>query len=164
MLPGNARLHWRDAAGRAWLALGDVEGLGRTTASTALGGATTQYTAAAEGSMWFPLEDRGEVARVDAASGAIQAVVEIGDPSAIQDLPSDPHAVAAGDAGIWVTNAAARSGSWTHRSRRQNTVAESIPVPVVPYALALDGGTLWVTSFLDDRVVRVDLNTGETHR
>ena len=139
--------------------LGTVEGLGRTTASTALGGATTQYAAAAEGSVWFPLEDRGQVARVDAASGEIQALIEIGDPSAIPDLMSDPHAVAAGDAGIWVTNAAERSVGRIDPAT--NTVAESIPLQVVPYALALDGGTLWVTSFLDDRVVRVDLESGE---
>ena len=139
--------------------LGPVEGLGRTTASTALGGATTQYPAVAEGSVWFPLEDRGQVARVDGASGEIQALIEIGDPSAIQDLPSDPHAVAAGDAGIWVTNAAERSVGRIDPAT--NTIAESIPVPVVPYALAIDGMTLWVTSFLDDRVVRVDLETGD---
>ena len=139
--------------------LGDVEGLGRTTASTALGGATTQYPAVAEGSVWFPLEDRGQVARVDAASGEIQALIDIGDPSAVQDLPSDPHSVAAGDAGIWVTNAAERSVGRIDPAT--NTVAESIPLQVVPYALALDGGALWVTSFLDDRVVRVDLESGE---
>ena len=139
--------------------LGPVEGLGRTTAGTALGGATTQYAAAADGSVWFPLEDRGQVARVDAATGEIQALIEVGDPSAVQDLMSDPHGVAAGDAGIWVANAAERSVGRIDPAT--NTVAESIPVPVVPYALALDGGTLWVTSFLDDRVVRVDLETGE---
>ena len=142
--------------------LGEVEGLGRTTASTALGGATTQYPAAAEGSVWFPLEDRGQVARVDAASGEIQALIEVGDPSAVQDLPSDPHGVAAGDAGIWVANAAERSVGRIDPAT--NTVAESIPLPVVPYALALDGGTLWVTSFLDDRVVRVDLEIGRGRR
>jgi DNA-binding beta-propeller fold protein YncE len=139
--------------------LGEVAGLGRTTATTALGGATTQYPAVAEGSVWFPLEDRGQVARVDAASGEIRALIDIGDPSAVQDLPSDPHGVAAGDAGIWVTNAAERSVGRIDPAT--NTVAESIPVQVVPYALALDGGTLWVTSYLDDRVVRIDLETGE---
>ena len=139
--------------------LGEVADLGRTTAGAALGGATTQYTAAADGSVWFPLEDRGQVARVDGATGEIQALIEVGDPSAVQDLPSDPHGVAAGDAGIWVTNAAGRSVGRIDPAT--NTVAESIPVPIVPYALALDGGTLWVTSFLDDRVVRVDLEKGE---
>ena len=72
---------------------------------------------------------------------------------------SDPHAVAAGDAGIWVAKAAERSVGRIDPAT--NAVAESIPLSVVPYALALDGKTLWVTSFLDDRVVRVDLETGE---
>ncbi len=139
--------------------LGPVEGLGRTTAGTALGGTTTQYTAAAEGSIWFPLDDRGQVARVDAATAEIQALIEVGDPSAIPDLMSDPHAVAAGEAGIWVAKAAERSVGRIDPAT--NAVAESIPLSVVPHALALDGATLWVTSFLDDRVVRVDLETGE---
>ena len=126
----------------------------------ALGGATTQYAAAADGSVWFPLEDRGQVARVDAASGEIQALIEVGDPSAVPSTSmSDPHGVAAGEAGVWVANAAGRSVGRIDPAT--NTVAESIPLSVVPYVLALDGETLWVTSFNDDRVVRVDLKSGE---
>ena len=139
--------------------LGPVEGLGRTTAALALGGTTTQYTAAADGSVWFPLDDRGQVARVEAASGEIQALVDVGDPSAVEYLQSDPHGIAAGEAGVWVANAAGRSVARIDPAT--NTVAESIPVSVVPYVLALDGETLWVTSFNDDRVVRVDLKSGE---
>ena len=139
--------------------LGPVEGLGRTTAGIALGGTTTQYTAAAEGSVWFPLDDSGQVARVDAATGEIQALVEVGDPSAVEYLQSDPHGVAAGEAGVWVANAAGRSVGRIDPAT--NTVAESIPLSVVPYVLALDGETLWVTSFNDDRVVRVDLKSGK---
>ena len=99
------------------------------------------------------------MARVDATSGEIQALIEVGDPSAIPDLMSDPHAVAAGATGIWVARAADHSVGRIDPAT--NAVAESIPLSVVPYALGLDGGTLWVTSFLDDRVVRVDLETGE---
>lgn len=135
-----------------------VDGLGRITTGIALGGATTQYAASAEGSVWFPLDDRGQVARVDAASGEIQALIDVGDPGAVPDMPSDPHGVATGEAGIWVGNAAA--GSVARIDPATNALAESIPVPVKPYALALDGSNLWVTSFLDDRVVRVDLESG----
>ena len=135
-----------------------VDGLGRITTGIALGGATTQYAAAADGSVWFPLDDRGQVARLDAATGEIQALIDVGDPGAVQDMPSDPHGVATGEAGIWVGNAAA--GSVARIDPSTNTIAESIPVPVKPYALALDGSSLWVTSFLDDRVVRVDLESG----
>jgi streptogramin lyase len=136
-----------------------IDGLGQITAGTALGGATTQYAAAAEGSVWFPLEDRGQVARVDASTGEIQALIEVGDPGAVQDMPSDPHGVAAGEAGIWVGNAAERSVARIDPAT--NTISQTIPVSVAPYALALDGSDLWVTSFLDDKVVRVDLDKGE---
>jgi YVTN family beta-propeller protein len=139
-----------------------IEGLGQITAGTALGGATTQYAAAADGSLWFPLEDRGQVARVDAATGEILALIEVGDPGAIQDMPSDPHGVAAGEAGIWVGNAAERSVALIDPTT--NAVADTIPVSIAPYALALDGSDLWVTSFLDDRVVRVDVGSGKVVR
>ena len=119
--------------------LGPVEGLGRTTAAIALGGTTTQYTAAADGSVWFPLDDSGQVARVDAASGEIQALFEVGDPSAVEYLQSDPHGVAAGEAGVWVANAAGRSVGRIDPAT--NTLAESIPLSVVPYVVALDGET-----------------------
>ena len=136
-----------------------IDGLGQITAGTALGGATTQYAAAAEGSVWFPLEDRGQVARVDASTGEIQALIDVGDPGAVPDMPSDPHGVAAGEAGIWVGNAAERSVAQIDPAA--NAIAETIPVSVAPYALALDGSDLWVTSFLDDKVVRVDLESGK---
>ena len=85
---------------------------------------------AANGSVWFPLEDRGQVARVDATSGEIQALIEVGDPSAIPDLMSDPHAVAAGATGIWVARAADHSVGRIDPAT--NAVAESIPLSVVP--------------------------------
>ena len=137
---------------------GPVDGLGQITAGTALGGATTQYAAAADGSVWFPLDDRGQVARVDAASGEIQALIDVGDPGAVPDMPSDPHGVATSETGVWVGNAAAESVARIDPAT--NAIAESIPVSIKPYALALDGSSLWVTSFLDDRVVRVDLESG----
>jgi streptogramin lyase len=134
-----------------------IEGLGRATSSAALGGATTQYVGAGAGSLWFPLEDTGQVARVDAASGEVEAMIDVGDPAALAGMKSDPHGVAVGDAGIWVAQAAARSVGRIDPST--NAIAESIPVEVVPYALVLNGTSLWLTSFEDDLVVRVDLST-----
>ncbi|HSO30617.1 MAG TPA: hypothetical protein VLS28_11990 [Candidatus Sulfomarinibacteraceae bacterium] len=139
--------------------LGAVEGLGRTTSSSPLGGATTQYVGAGAGSLWFPLEDLGKVARVDAESGEIETLINTGDPEALAGLKSDPHGVAVGDAGIWVAQAAARAVG--RIDPETNAIADSIPVAVVPYALALDGPALWATSFEDDLVVRVDLSTGK---
>jgi len=134
-----------------------IPGLGRTTSSTLLDGVTTQYAAAGSGSLWFPLDDLGAVARVDPATGAVTAIVAAGDPGALEGLKTDPHGVAAGDAGIWVARAAARAVSRIDPAT--NTVAETVPLPVIPYVLALDGNTLWVTSFENDQVVRVDLAT-----
>ena len=54
-----------------------------------------------------PLEDRGQAARVAAAAVKSMRSIEIGDPSFVDDLPADPHGVAAGDAGIWIINFAA---------------------------------------------------------
>ena len=132
-----------------------IPGLGRTTSSTLLDGVTTQYAAAGTGSMWFPIDDLGAVARLDPATGAVTAMIATGDPGVLEGLKTDPHGVAAGDAGVWVARAAARAVSRIDPTT--NTLAETVPLPVIPYVLALDGNTLWVTSFEDDRVVRVDL-------
>ena len=109
--------------------------------------------------MWFPLEDTGQVARVDAASGEVEALIDVGDPAALAGMKSDPHSVAVGDAGIWVAQAAARSVGRIDPAT--NAISVSIPVDAVPYALVLDGTSLWVTSFEDDLVVHVDLSTRE---
>ena len=74
-------------------------------------------------------------------------------------MKSDPHGVAVGEAGIWVAQAAARSLGRIDPAT--NAISESIPVGAVPYALVLDGTSLWLTSFEDDLVVRVDLSTRE---
>jgi streptogramin lyase len=136
-----------------------IAGLGRATSSAALGGATTQYVATGAGSLWFPLEDTGQVARVDAASGEVEALIDVGDPGALADMRSDPHGVAVGAAGIWVAQAAAKSVGRIDPAT--NSISESIPVGVAPYALVLDGTSLWLTSFLDDVVLRVDLPSGD---
>jgi streptogramin lyase len=138
-------------------ALPSIGGLGRATAITALGGATTQYAGVGAGSLWFPLEDRGAVARLDPATGAISAIVETGDPGSLEGMKSDPHSVAAGDAGIWVAMAADKAVGRIDPATSK--IVESVPLSIIPYALAFDGDTLWVSSFEDDRVVRVDLAT-----
>lgn len=133
--------------------------LGQATSAAALGGATTQYPTAGAGSLWFPLEDLGAVARVDPATGAVTALIPTGDPGSLPGMKSDPHAVVAGDAGIWVAQAAGHTIGRIDPAT--NVVTDTIALPITPYALALDGTTLWATSFEDDRVVRVDLASGK---
>ena len=138
-------------------ALPSIAGLGRATAMTALGGTTTQYAGVGAGSLWFPLDDRGAVARLDPSTGAISSLVATGDPGSLDGMTSDPHGVAAGDAGVWVAQAANRAVGRIDPAT--DTIVETVPLSVIPYALALDGDALWVSSFEDDRVARVDLAT-----
>ncbi|MEW5989834.1 MAG: hypothetical protein AB1736_00620 [Chloroflexota bacterium] len=135
-----------------------VDGLGSTTSRVALGGATTQYSTSLAGSLWFPVEDAGTVVRVDGTTGDVVASIDVGDPGAVDGLRSDPHSVVAGEAGIWVAQAAAKAVGRIDPD--SDAVVKSITVGVVPYALALDGTTLWVASFDGDAVVPVDLEAG----
>ena len=88
---GNARLHRRDAARRA-------RGGPRSQWRVSAGRRQVRHSGARPhntqprltGRVWFPLEDRGQVARVDGASGEIQALIEVGDPSAVEYLPVRP--------------------------------------------------------------------------
>jgi streptogramin lyase len=136
---------------------GSLGALGIATSATALGGATTQYPGIGPDSLWLPLEDRGAVARIDPATGALIATVETGDPGSLAGMKSDPHSVVVGEAGIWIAQAAAHAVGRIDPAT--NAITDKVALPVIPYALALDGTTLWVSSFEDDRVVRVDLST-----
>ena len=134
-----------------------VPGLGAPTAVLDLHGTTTQYTAEGFGSLWLPLDQSGEVIRVNAASGAEEARVPVGDPSGVE-LRSDPHAVAVADDGVWVTSAAGREIVLIDPAT--NAVTRRIAVPGEPYAIAIKGRRAWVGSFQDDVLVAVDLEAG----
>ena len=137
-----------------------VPGLGTPTAALDLEGYTTQYTAEGFGSLWLPLDGRGEVIRVDAATGAEQARLDVGgDPAAVDDLHSDPHSVAASSDGIWVTLVADHAIGFIDPAT--DTLGRRIDLGVEPYAMAIDGGDAWVTSFTDDVLVKVDLEGGQ---
>jgi len=134
-----------------------VPGLGTPTATTPLPGATTQYGAAGFGSLWLPIEDAGEVVRVDASSGEITARIPVGNPGAVE-LRSDPHGVAVDDAGVWVT--AAADSTLEFIDPATDSVTRTIAIGAPGYAIAIDGNLAWVTSFQDSLLVEVDLEAG----
>ena len=141
---------------------GPVQGLGTPTAALDLRSTTTQYTAEGFGSLWLPGDTTGEVIRVDAATGAEQARIGgLGDPGAVQ-LQTDPHGVAAADDGVWVAAAAAHALVLIDPAT--NAVTRRIAIDVEPYVLAIDGRRAWVTSFMNDSLVEVDLDTGRVRR
>jgi streptogramin lyase len=134
-------------------ALWETPGVGRATSVVALGGTGTQYAAATADTLWMPLANRGRVARIDGATGDAGESAVVGDPGAVDYLRSDPHSVVVADGAVWVAEAAARSIA---RLDATGAVERTIPVEATPYALAYDGESLWVSSFNDDLVVRVD--------
>jgi hypothetical protein len=135
-----------------------IPGLGRPTIVVRPGGTTTQYGAAGFGSIWVPLDDLGEVARLDAATGAVLARIPVGDPS-LGERHADPHGLAVSDDGVWVTSAAGLAIELIDPGA--NAVIRTVPLGVAPYALAVDAARAWVTSFDDDQVLAVDLETGK---
>jgi YVTN family beta-propeller protein len=147
------------AAGESLPPIGAIGDLGASTAVTALGGTGTQYAAVAGGSLWMPLDNRGAIARIDLATGTLQATIATGDPGRLAGLKTDPHGVASDGDGVWVAMAADRAIGQVSPS--MNEIAATIPIDATPYALAIDGFTLWATSFEDDLLVRVDLASGK---
>jgi streptogramin lyase len=132
------------------VSLGGLEG---PLTITDLHGPTTQYAAASEDAVWFPVP--GAVHRIDPSTGRIVATVAAGD--ARSDV-GDPHGVAASGDTVWVGVLSNRSV--VRIDPASNAIAQILDLDVAPYALALDGTDLWVTSFDDDAVVRVDTTTG----
>jgi streptogramin lyase len=132
-----------------------LAGLDGPLSVTDLHGPTTQYVGVSDDAIWFPVN--GAVHRIDPATGHIVATVAVGDAD---DGFGDPHAVTAVDDEVWVGVAADRAVARIDPAT--NTVVETIPLDVIPYALALDGNDLWVTSFEDDAVVRVDTKSAVT--
>ena len=127
-----------------------LAGLDGPLSVTDLGGPTTQYVGVNDDAIWFPVN--GAVHRIDPATGQIVATIAVGDA---EDGFGDPHAVTAVGDEVWVAVAADRAVARIEPAT--NTVVETIPLDVIPYALALDGNDLWVTSFENDAVVRVDV-------
>lgn len=118
--------------------------------------ATNQYGVFAAGSLWVPHPELGTVSRIDPATGVVTATVPVARP-ADPEPPPDLQGLAAGDAGIWATQAAQRSV--VRIDPDTDTTAERIPVDTAAYALAVDGTTLWIAAFGESAVTRVDLAT-----
>ena len=60
---------------------------------------------------------------------------------------------------MWVSNDS--SDTLVRIDPSTNSVVQTIPIEARAYALALDGDSLWVTSFEDDAVIRVDTASGK---
>ena len=114
----------------------------------------TQFTAVADGDLWFPNPDEGTVTRVDGRSGKILATIKVAEPR-----PPLPQAVTADPSGqVWV--AATSAASALRVDPKNNRVSETVKLPVAPYGIAVTATDIWATGFEQGLIVRVDRATG----
>lgn len=134
------------------------EPAGLTVEATTEAAFATQFTTVADGDIWLPNPDDGQVTRVDGATGEIVTEIPVGDPDALGFNP-DPQSVTtdpAGQvwAGIFSTDSADRIDPAT------NQVVESVPLGIDPYGIAVTDTDIWATDFEEGLVIRVDRATG----
>jgi streptogramin lyase/predicted Ser/Thr protein kinase len=102
------------------------------------------------GYVWVPNRRRNRLSRIDPSSGVRKST----------PIGLGQHRVAFGADQVWVTNHDDGTISQNNRSLR-NAVTDALNVRG-PLDLEVSGNTVWVASYLDDAVVRVDARTGKT--
>jgi streptogramin lyase len=101
------------------------------------------------GYVWVPNRRRNRLSRIDPSS-AVRKSTPIG---------LGQHRVAFGADQVWVTNYDDGTISQNNRSL-SNAVTDALNVRG-PLDLTVSGNTVWVASYLDDAVVRLDARTGK---
>jgi streptogramin lyase/predicted Ser/Thr protein kinase len=102
------------------------------------------------GYVWVPNRRRSRLSRIDPSSGARKST----------PIGLGRHRVAFGADQVWVTNYDDGTISQNNRSL-SNAVTDALNVRG-PLDLEVTGNTVWVASYLDDAVVRLDARTGKT--
>jgi streptogramin lyase/predicted Ser/Thr protein kinase len=102
------------------------------------------------GYVWVPNRRRNRLSRIDPGSGERRST----------PIGFGKHRVAFGADQVWVTNYDDGTISQDNRSL-SNAVTDALNVRG-PLDLVVAGNTVWVASYLDDAVVRLDARTGKT--
>jgi streptogramin lyase/predicted Ser/Thr protein kinase len=102
------------------------------------------------GYVWVPNRRRSRLSRIDPSSGERRST----------PIGLGRHRVAFGADQVWVTNYDDGTISQNNRSL-SNAVTDALNVRG-PLDLVVSGTTVWVASYLDDAVVRLDARTGKT--
>ncbi|HEX5922892.1 MAG TPA: protein kinase [Baekduia sp.] len=102
------------------------------------------------GYVWVPNRRRNRLSRIDPGSGERKST----------PIGFGKHRVAFGADQVWVTNYDDGTISQNNRSL-SNAVTDALNVRG-PLDLVVSGTTVWVASYLDDAVVRLDARTGKT--
>ncbi|MFN2388849.1 MAG: hypothetical protein ABR575_04505, partial [Actinomycetota bacterium] len=146
-------------SGRVQL-LGPEPDAGSTGAVAILqGGNDYGDIAAGRGEAWAVEGNDGELFRIAAQS--------LGTPlkqglSPVERIPAGFSGLAVGDDGLWVLSGKRdRPGALTKvDSATRRTVGESLELPEACYDIAYGGGSVWVTSYSTDELLRFDLGGG----
>jgi streptogramin lyase len=102
------------------------------------------------GYVWVPNRRRNRLSRIDPSSGERRST----------PIGLGKHRAAFGAGQVWVTNYDDGTISQNNRSL-SNAVTDALNVRG-PLDLVVSGNTVWVASYLDDAVVRLDARTGKT--
>lgn len=104
--------------------------------------------AASENAVWLVTDPKGNLSRIDPATNAVSAAV---------DVPAGSAAVAYGDGAIWVTIPA--KNLLTRVDANTNKVTDSIPVGSGPRFETYGDGCVWTLNQGDGTISRVDAKT-----
>ncbi len=100
------------------------------------------------GSVWIAGGNDGTLTRIDPKLNAVEATLRLGRPRELS--PQPVFAVAVGEGSVWAT----RGNSVLKIDPATNQTVARIPVST-PLAIAVGGGSLWVTTFTE-RILRID--------
>jgi streptogramin lyase len=101
------------------------------------------------GYVWVPNRRRDRVSRIDPATGERKSAT----------IGSGRHRVAFGDGQVWVTNY--NDGTVSQNNRSLTNLANDLTGVSGPLGIAVSGTTIWVSSSLDDTVIRMSTKTGK---
>jgi len=129
--------------------------VGDTATAFDSGGAYTTSVGVWDGSIWAASPHDDFVARIDRRTGKVVERI---------DVSGWPFWIAVGGGAVWAGNL---DGTVVRIDPATNEITETVKVRVAPVvmggapAVAFAGGSLWVTSFEDDAVLRIDPKTGK---
>lgn len=124
-----------------------------------LGGIPSQAVVFDFGSVWVGASDKGEVERLDPASGSVVTRIKVGDPARqsprARNYHGVPVAIASGFGSIWAT------GADETLSRIDPKTLDIVPFPlgITGSALAIGADAVWVASYDDGALLRFDPKT-----
>lgn len=119
--------------------------------------------AATDNAIWVAIADEGTVVRIDPATNAVVATVQVG--PAGSDSHAHPSDLVAYDGQVWTINNV--DGTLVRIDPATNQVAQEIEVSpaagsdaLTPYFMLVDETGIWVTDFEAGRLLHIDPATG----